>query len=329
MPGGWPLAAMAIALVVVSAIVAAVTPAALIVPPERPYVPTGSAAVRTESAAYPRSATGADAVRTTVASAPRRIVSQYWSIDEFLYAVVPPERVVGVSESAYLKDVSNVLDLVNRFRPVVATDPERVLRANPDLVFAAETARADAPGILREAGLPVYRMFTTFETLQSIADHIRLVGYLTGEDARAAAEIQRFEETVARAAARRPAGMPSPRVVGLSGMHTYGSRTVFHDILRALGAENLAATHGLTSYDRLSDEQIIRWDPDWIVTNAHAGMEESVRAALAARPAIAGTSAARHGRIVVVTTDAFLPLSPFTTRLVEALATALYGASRP
>jgi ABC-type Fe3+-hydroxamate transport system substrate-binding protein len=266
-------------------------------------------------------------VRTTLDTVPRRIVSQSWSTDEFLYSVVPPERIVGVSDDSYEWRISNVLDIVTRHRPVIAGDPERVLRADPDLVFIPAEARSDVPGLLREAGLPVYRIHTMFPTLASIEDHIRLVGYVTGEDARAAAELQRFLEAVTRAAARKPAGAPAPRVMGFGGIYSYGSATLFHDILRVLGAENVAATHGFVGYDRVTDEHIVQWNPDWIVAGADRGRVDEVRARLLENPAIAATAAAEHGQIIVLENHVFLPLSPFAARLVESLALALYGAA--
>ena len=162
-------------------------------------------------------------------------------------------------------------ELARRYRPVVANDPERVLRANPDLVLTPADARSDVPGLLRAAGIPLYRIYTTFQTLRSIEEHIRLVGYLTGEDARAQVEIVRFRSTVARAAARKPPGMRAPRVLGLGGTYSYGSQTLMSDILRVLGAENIAATHGLVGYDRVTDEHIVRWNPEWIVAGADRG----------------------------------------------------------
>ena len=74
-----------------------------------------------------------------VARPARRIVSQYWSIDEYVYSVAPPDRVVAVSESAYLPNISNVYRDVQKFRPVIATDPERVLRLDPDLLLVSIT----------------------------------------------------------------------------------------------------------------------------------------------------------------------------------------------
>jgi iron complex transport system substrate-binding protein len=76
---------------------------------------------------------------------------------------------------------------------------------------------------------------------------------------------------------------------------------------------------------RATDEQIVRWDPDWIVAGADHGAVEQARARLLAQPAIAATSAARSGHVIVLDNRVFLPLSPFTSQLVEALADALYS----
>jgi iron complex transport system substrate-binding protein len=281
-----------------------------------------------EGPAYPRAATGADDVRVRVDRVPHRIVSQDAHADEYLYSVVPPERVVGVSMTAYERRVSNVFELVEQHRPVVSTDPERVLLTNPDMVFTPVSARVDATGLLRHAGLPVYRIYTMFATLATIRDHIRLVGYLTGEDDRADAEILRFDETIARAVSRRPREAARPRVLGLGGTYSYGSQTLFADILRVLGAENVAAQHGLVGYDRLTDEHIVRWDPEWIVAGADRGTVDDARRRVLSNPAVAATTAARRGHIVVLENRVFLPLSPFSAQLVDALSIALYGERR-
>lgn len=332
-----PLAALMIAIVAAAVVVSRAAPADLIVSPTRPYQGHGNPTVRMEGTplgvptsephAYPRAATGSDDVRVRVDRQPRRIVSQHWSTDDFLYAIVPPERIVGVSEASYLERISNVTDIVKRYQPVVANDVERVLRAQPDLVFTPSDARSDIPALLRRAGVPVYRSYTMFETLDSIEEHIRLVGYLTGEDARAEAEAHRFRETLTRAAARRPEGIAPPRVLGFNAYYTYGSQTLFADILRRLGAENVAATHGLLSYDRVSDEHIVRWDPEWIVTGADAGQSEAVRARLLERPTIASTTAGRLGQVIVFEYRVFLPLSPLSARFADALSQALYAGT--
>lgn len=323
-----PLVGLIVALAGAALVVDRAAPASLIVAPTPPFAGNGNPAVRIEASAYPRAATGADGVRMIIAAPARRIVSQHWSSDEFLYAVVPPERIIGVSEASYLEGISNVTAIVQHHRPIVAIDAEQVLRAAPDLVLAPADARADVPALLRQAGLPVYRTFTMFETLDSIEAHIRLIGYLTGEDARAEAQALAFRATITQAAARRPAGARPPRVMGFNAAYSYGAHTLFSDILRVLGAENIAATHGFLGYDRVTDEHIVRWDPEWIVTGANADAVERTRASLLARPAIAATTAAKRGQIVIFENRVFLPLSPFSARFVAALSRAFYPQTR-
>src|SRR5215475_12472298 len=83
----------------------------------------GNPQIRTGSTAYPRKAIDSDSFVVRVARPARRIVSQYWSIDEYVYSVVPPERVVAVSETAYLDSLSNVAQFVKQYHPTIATDP--------------------------------------------------------------------------------------------------------------------------------------------------------------------------------------------------------------
>ena len=322
-----PLAALGAAIAAAAVAAGYLAPASLLRGAERPFAGYGSLDVRIEAPSYPRHATGADDVRTEIAAPPRRLVSQAWSSDEYLYAIVPPERVVGVSETAYQERVSNVHALAKRFQPAIAIDPEQVIRTAPDLVLTPADTRSDVPGLLRAAGVPVYRIPTMFPTLASLEEHILLIGYLTGEDARAEEELTRFRGVVTRAAARRPPGAPAPRVMGFGGVYSYGSDTLFHDILRVLGAENVAATHGFAGYDRVTDEHIVRWDPEWIVAGADRGQADAVRARLLSNPAIAATTAAARGHVVVLEHHVFLPLSPYTSQLVDALSSALYGGT--
>jgi iron complex transport system substrate-binding protein len=326
-----PLVGLIVVIGATAAAVDSAAPDGALRAAERPYADPGDPRVRTGDARFPRTATSSDGVPVILAAPPRRLASQYWSIDEFAYAVVPPERVVAVSDAAYLRSISNVYAQVQRFRPTAVTgsgqiDAERLLRAEPDLALVSSTARGDMSHVLRLAGVPTYRMFTLFTTLAQVEDHIRLVGYLTGEDGRALLEATRFREAVARAAGRRPAGA-RPRVLGLGGRHTYGSQTLFHDICRVLGAVNVSGD-SLTGYNAVNAEQIVRWDPEWIVTGAEPGKVEDVRRRVSNDPAIRVTQAAARGRIVVLEHHVFLPLSPYSTRLVEALAEALYGHAR-
>ena len=284
----------------------------------------GNPAMTTGPAEYPRNAVDSDGFTVRVARPARRIVSQYWSIDEYVYTVAPPERVVAVSESAYLPSVSNVYREVQKFRPAIATDPERVLRLDPDLLLVSSNSRADFCALVRSTQVPIYRVSTTFTTLSQVAETIRLTGYLTGEDDAAAKEVKRFWSAIESARGRRKPGARRPRILGFSGHSSYGSATLFDDVVRTLGAINVGAEGGLKGYDAINNEQIVRWNPEWIVAGANRGKTGEMLATLMADPAIAVTQAARDGHILVFEFNVFLPTSPFTTMLVKAIAEAIY-----
>ena len=285
----------------------------------------GRAVSITGSRAYPREAVDADGFRVSIPRKPMRIVSQYWSIDEYLYSIVPPERVVGVSESASVQGVSNVSDFTAKFKPALATDPESVLRAHPDLILVSSSSRVDFTSLMRTSGVPVYRMFIDFQRLDQIEEYLWLVGYLTGEDERAQEAVARFHAELERAVRLRPEGEKAtrPKVMALGGHYTYGAGTLFDDSVRLLGAVNPAAEAGLKGYGSVDSEQLARWNPEWIVAGANGSLEETRRRILA-DPGVALTDAGRNGRVLVLENRVFLPMSPFTAGRVTALAEALW-----
>jgi iron complex transport system substrate-binding protein len=285
----------------------------------------GDARVRIGKSQYPREAVDSDEVTVSIARPAHRIVSQYWSIDEFVYSILPPQDVVAVSQNAYEEEISNVLQNVQTFKPAVATDVERVVTLDPDLMLVSREGRADYTSLARSSGVPVYRIETSYETLDQIEQNIRLVGYMTGQDESAAKEASRFHAAIEKAVSMRPPGSAKPRILGLGGRYSYGRKTLFQDIVTKLGGINVGAENGIVGYDAVNFEQIVRWDPEWIIAGARMGSTKQVLATLMSDPAICLTQAARNGHIVVLDNRVFLPMSPYTSIFVQAIAEAIYG----
>lgn len=281
----------------------------------------------TGSAAYPRRVNDTEGYQLKIDRPTHQVASQYWSIDEFVYSVVAPQDVVSVSEYAYDHSYSNVYSLAEAFHPAITANPEIILKIDPDLLLVSSNARADFTDLVRNAGVPVFRAFTGFTSLEEIDRTILLMGYLTGEDSAAQRVHEQFKQAIQRAAARKLAGAASPRILGYAGRYSYGTQTLFDDIVRAVGGVNVGAENGLRGYDSINTEQIVRWNPEWIVSSAARGQAEAVLRRLMDDPAIALTTAARTGRVLVLENNVFLPMSPFTTLLLDALSEALYGTN--
>jgi iron complex transport system substrate-binding protein len=322
-----PLALMAVAGVIAAAVDRFV-PSANLAGITRPANEFGNPAIRTGTGAYPRQAIDSDGFTVRIPHPARRIVSQYWSLDEYLYSVLPPERVVAVSAAAYDPSFSNVNRQVQQFHPAVASDVETVLRLNPDLVLVSNSAEADFCALMRSTGVPLYRAYTNFTSLQQVAETIRLIGYLTGDDAGAEQSLARFRAAVAKARSVRPPNAPRPRILGFEGGYCNGSGTLFDDMVKTLGGVNVATEGGLKGSDSVNTEQIIRWNPEWIVTGANRGESKKTLARLLTDPGIALTQAARNGHILVFENNVYQPMSPFSTLLMSGMAEAIYGQGR-
>ncbi len=167
-----------------------------------------------------------------------------------------------------------------------------------------------------------------FTNLEQVAESIRLTGYLTGDDESARVQENEFRAELSRAMAMRRADGPKPRIAALSMGIVYGRETLFNDIVEKLGGVNVAAENGLSGYEIVNSETVLKWDPEWIITGADPGSADEVRAQLLKDPAIALTRAAKNGHILVFDNRVFLPVSPYSSKLVTALANALYGSSR-
>jgi iron complex transport system substrate-binding protein len=283
--------------------------------------------VRVGGLEYPRQSVDNDDFPVKIKHPPQRIVSQFYSIDEFLYSLVPPRRVVAVSASAFQPSVSNIVSYAQQYHPTIASDPERVLRLDPDLILVSSSARSDFTSLTRNTGVPTYRMFTSFETLDQVAQSIGLVGYLTGEENSARVEEEKFRSAVQQAEAMRPKNAHAPRILGMGGNYSYGSETLFNDVVEKLGGVNVGAQGGLQGYDEVNSEMIVKWDPEWIFAGANPGELEQTKERLLKDPAIAHTQAARDHHIVVIEGPTFFASSPYATSLLKTMATALYGNS--
>jgi iron complex transport system substrate-binding protein len=81
----------------------------------------------------------------------------------------------------------------------------------------------------------------------------------------------------------------------------------------------------LEGYRKVSAEQVVAWQPDFIIVGADADKFEETKQQLLANPAVAATESARAGRIIVIDNRSFLTVSHHIVDLVSALAEGLYA----
>lgn len=274
---------------------------------------------------FPRELKDATGESLVISAKPQRIVSQTLGTDEILLAICSPERIVALSNLAEDADVSNVVEQAKQIPGRTTKGAEQIIQLGPDLIFVASYSRAETVNLLKASKSPVFR-FANFDSIADIKSNIRAVGYATGCDAEAEKIVQQMDQELAAIKARIPTNRPPVRVMsyGREG-YTAGSKTIFDDVLRAAGAVNVSAEHGITGFTKISVEKIAEWQPDVVVNGANRAEIESVRKQLLADPVIGTSRAGRAGRIVIIDNRHFLTVSQYVTSFVEDLANGLYG----
>jgi iron complex transport system substrate-binding protein len=276
-------------------------------------------------ATYPRTLRDGSGELLTIGARPRRIVSQTLGSDEILFDVCERERIVAFSKIAFDPKYSPIASELREISAPTAQTAEEILQLRPDLIFVASYNRAETVEQLKAAGAPVFR-FTNYDSLEDIEGNIRSVGQAVGEEARAEELVGRMGRELEAVRARIPPLAKRPRVMsyGQSGV-TAGAGTSIDAIVRAAGAVNLPAEKGLSGFPKVSAEQVIEWQPDFIIIGAEEGKFEEAKRRLLSNPAVASTNAARTGRIIAVDNRHLLSVSHYIVRAIGALADALYA----
>jgi ABC-type hemin transport system, periplasmic component len=114
---------------------------------------------------------------------------------------------------------------------------------------------------------------------------------------------------------------------GASGVYyLFGEESGAGDLIRALGGVDVAGEIGWTGLKPMTDEAMIAANPDLILVMS-GGLKSAggVEGLLAAKPAIALTSAGQHERFVDMADGDVLSFGPRSAAVLDALARAIYA----
>jgi iron complex transport system substrate-binding protein len=197
-------------------------------------------------------------------SAPQRVVSLLISADELLWQLGPQAqaKVVGVSYFADDPRYSGVVgqwpDRVKRLR----VQSEAIVALDPDLVVAASYTAAEVIAVLKKAQIPTL-ILQNFNGFDDLKEHIRLISETLHLSHLAGPMLTKLESRLQDL--KKMASTSSPRVLSWSDGMVAGQHTSFHQVTAWIGLTNVAAQGGVRGYKRVTLEQIILWDPDWLV----------------------------------------------------------------
>ncbi|MGB9668468.1 MAG: ABC transporter substrate-binding protein [Thermosulfidibacteraceae bacterium] len=237
---------------------------------------------------------------------PKRIVSLVPSVTEILFLLGEGKRVVGVTEfDDYPPEVKNIPRVGGFKYPNI----ELVVSLKPDVVVISNVVgkhvaqyfeRLNIPTLVLDAS-NIDEMFYVIETL----------GRVTGRKDKAEEIIANFKEEIDKIK-ERTKNLKKKRVLHIASISenfVAGKGTFIDTLIEIAGGENIVDRPG---WIRLNLEEVVRRDPEIIITSPHAGRIEDLKKI----PAYRDTTAIKEGKILILPSDI---ISRPTPRLIIAL----------
>lgn len=265
-------------------------------------------------------------------SLPQRWVSSGGALSEWVVQLGGEDKLVGVDTTSRHPATLSKLPSIGYQRQLAA---EGILALQPDLLLGSE--EMGPPPVLEQlaaAGVRIERLSARAE-LGSLQANLQRLGQLLGDEAAAQraytdylARLQTQRQWVERAQRDQAA----PGVLLLIG-HAGGSPlvggvdTAADWLISHAGGRNLATHSG---YKALSSEALLALDPQVVVVADRALEGEAARQALLQQnPALAGTLAAREGRLLALDPTLLVGgLGPRVPDGLAMLAAGFYPASQ-
>lgn len=259
----------------------------------------------------------------TLKHQPMRIVSGSEGTDEILVSLVPKSRIALVTTLASNPEYSNVVPQVKGIPAWSGDDPEQALAVHPDLVLEAGYVSPKVVDQLHQAGVPMYTFsLNDFNSIFDIERNILTVGRLVGEPGKADALVASMRQGIAQIESAVQ-GQRKPTVLDYGSYgFAAGRSTTVDDIIRDAGGVNVA--HTLNGWQKITDEQIVKWNPDVIIDSSD---DAAFLKKLASDPALQSVTAVREHHLYAIDSADLSSVSQYVVRAVYDVAKVLHPSA--
>jgi ABC-type Fe3+-hydroxamate transport system substrate-binding protein len=230
----------------------------------------------------------------------QRIASRTVFADEVLWALGPEvrARVVGLSPMADDARYSTVADLWPDSTARLGRNPEELLALAPDLVILASFSEVEYRSALE--GKVRTLVLADLTGFAGYLDNVEQIGVAVGASEQAAGLRERFLARRHELEARRPPEAERPSVIAWDYGYVPAAQTSFDDVARTAGFVNLPAREGMTGHQRVDAEQLVAWDPQWIVIGCGEQTCAGALTSFAEQPGFGRLAAVTTGHVIAI-----------------------------
>ena len=255
----------------------------------------------------------------TIEKEPQRLISSYYITTSLLMALDLDDKLVGVEDNAGLRPIYGLSNPDLLELPSIGTakslDLEACAALAPDLAILPMKVK-DSVDELEALGIPV--LLVNPESQALLTEMIRLVAAATGKQAQAE-ELIGFIKAQEAHLTEILADAEKPRVYlagNSSFLTTAGNAMYQSDMIRLAGGTNVAGAITDTYWAQVDYEQLLVWDPEYIIlpSSAKYTVEEVL-----ADPNLSACAAVKSGNVYQVPGDAESWDSPVPGSILGAL----------
>jgi iron complex transport system substrate-binding protein len=229
-----------------------------------------------------------------------RIASRTVFADEVLWELGEDVRgrVVGLSPMADDARYSTVAERWPDTTARLGRNPEELLALAPDLVILASFSEVEYRAALE--GKVRTLVLDDLDGFAGYLGNVERIGAAIGAAEQATVLRDRFVARQRELEAQRPPEDQRPSVVAWDYGYVPAAQTSFDDVARTAGFVNLPAREGLTGHQRLDAEQLVAWNPQWIVIGCGEQSCASALASFAEQPGLGRLAAVEAGHVIAI-----------------------------
>jgi iron complex transport system substrate-binding protein len=212
---------------------------------------------------YPLTLTDQAGNQVTIPKLPERIVSLIPSNTEILFAIGAGSKVVGVTNNDNYPEEVKKLPKVGD----ITIDAEKVVALKPDVVFASPLNGNETIDKLKQLGLTVFLLDAS--SLKGVYRSIDLAGQVTNmlrQSDQLIGDMEAKKLSIFRQVTQAKQNTPTVKVWVESdpSLFTAGNGTLVHELVTIAGGDNVAKKQ--SGWPQISSEQVVKWNPDIIIS---------------------------------------------------------------